>query len=339
MILFKNGDKFEGIRDQNSNKLNGSGTLKFNENNSFFKGKYFNGKYHGEGQLSINKVSLTGNWINGQPDLKSEWQIDGPNYKYKGSINEEFKKDGFGTLIFDGSCFYKGDFVNDKYQGQGHFKTKELEYKGGFYNNKFHGKGLLLWQNSKYEGDFEMGQFNGKGKLENNEGIYVGDFQNNQKHGEGILQYKNGDQYEGQWLEDEAEGKGKLTQWNKKFGCQLIYSGFFEKGCPEGKGELQIITEGQDVKKYIGGFNEGLFNGEGIIFLDSNVKAEGQFFDNYISGECNIYFQKENQTLECQMKRNQKDGLCSMKIKDLCYQGSFRSNIEKVDSIRFYSNY
>jgi hypothetical protein len=73
----------------------------------------------------------------------------------------------------------------------------------------------------------------------------------------------------------------------------MIYEGYFEKGCPEGFGKLEIIFEGKDIQRYEGNFNEGLFNGKGTIHMDNFTKAEGKFFDNHISGECFIYFEKE----------------------------------------------
>ena len=59
----------------------------------------------------------------------------------------------------NGKIKYEGDFVNDKYEGNGKYIWEDDEYYiGQWKNSLFHGKGIEYYSNGKikYEGDFVM---------------------------------------------------------------------------------------------------------------------------------------------------------------------------------------
>ena len=57
----------------------------------------------------------------------------------------------------NGNITYEGDFINDKYEGNGKYNWEDGEYYiGQWKNGKRYGKGKLYYKNGsiKYEGDW-----------------------------------------------------------------------------------------------------------------------------------------------------------------------------------------
>jgi len=72
------------------------------------------------------------------------------------------------------------------------------------------------------------------GKLtEETIGHYLGEYKNNRKHGKGVYEYKNGIKYEGQYVDGNKEGYGKLFNGDGS----MSYEGYFKKGLPHGTGK------------------------------------------------------------------------------------------------------
>ena len=90
-------------------------------------------------------------------------------------------------------------------------------------------------------------------ELENGE-YYIGEFKNDLRNGKGILYYSNGNiQYEGDWINDNAEGNGKYIWENGQY--------------------------------YIGQYKNGLKHGKGTIFYSNgNIKYEGDWINDKPEG-------------------------------------------------------
>ena len=170
------------------------------------------------------------------------------NEIYKGDINSQNQKHGFGILIspnirrigrwkndeFNGwgreinsnGEIYEGKFENDILNGKGIYKYGGNMYIGDFQNYKKHGKGELFTNSYHYIGDFVNDNMNGNGIIENyDEGVYEGKFNNDKINGYGIYKYKNGDFYEGQMKDGLMNGKGKYTKVNGE-----VFEGAFVNG-------------------------------------------------------------------------------------------------------------
>ena len=134
----------------------------------------------------------------------------------------DFKKNGKGEEICEDKYKYTGDFVNDKWEGQGQLENYETGdiYEGQFENGKINGKGIFKWKNGE---------------------IYEGDFVSGIKHGKGIHKFPEGSEYEGEYNNGIREGKAKYIWADGR-----IFKGYFKNGKPEGKG--QIIYNGKTVK-------------------------------------------------------------------------------------------
>ena len=80
--------------------------------------------------------------------------------EYNGSmVNSYF--DGEGELTIIGKSIYKGNFQAGMKQGYGvqtFLNNKSLTYKGDYVDNKFDGNGVLEGPNYYYKGAFRAGK-------------------------------------------------------------------------------------------------------------------------------------------------------------------------------------
>ena len=172
-----------------------------------------------------------------------------------GDLYEGFWDEGryeyFGRLIQTNGKIYQGQFKNNQPHGAGvTIKTKyeqsgkkrtEYRHKGYYQKGKYHGFGVLDYTKKfKYEGWFQKGMMNGpKSKIEYSNGVtYTGTIVNGRKQGNGVLVYEDGSKYEGAFTNDQPDGQGKY---------------------------IQINSNGELIKKYIGGFKQGKKHGIGEI--------------------------------------------------------------------------
>ena len=89
-----------------------------------------------------------------------------------------------------GQIVYSKDQQEQKFKEYGQKLIKQ-EYDGMFKDSHFHGEGFLQYKEDVY---------------------YTGQFLKSKRHGEGFINYNNIQlQYQGNWRNDKAEGKGKLT--------------------------------------------------------------------------------------------------------------------------------
>lgn len=102
-------------------------------------------------------------------------------------------------------------------------------------------------------------------------------------------------QYEGEFVNGELEGPGKMTTATKR------YVGMFHKGVFHGEGTMEYLTTG---RKYVGEFADGTYHGNGVYFgttcTYSGTFKEGDFVYGLImmpqggrfEGECEQYVPK-----------------------------------------------
>ena len=139
---------------------------------------------------------------------------------------------------------------------------KETLASGVFYqgekniDNERHGIGKLIWPNNSY---------------------YIGNFKKNVCCGHGYLILNEEESMEGEWSNDQLNGKGSITK--KEF----IFTGEFHNDLPHGKGEI-IYTFGG---RYGGEFCFGLKQGHGKLVL-ADFTYEGHFDHDMMNGygEC-----------------------------------------------------
>jgi len=91
---------------------------------------------------------------------------------------------------------YEGDFINDKFEGNGKLIKENGEYYiGQFKNHLRNGKGIVFYKNGNimYEGSFVDDKKEGNGKFIFKTGeYYIGNWKHDIINGKGALYYKNG---------------------------------------------------------------------------------------------------------------------------------------------------
>jgi len=135
---------------------------------------------------------------------------------YKGDLNTRGQRQGFGKLI---TQYYEliGIWKNDKLNGWGRQSRCNGDVlEGRFENGLLNGKGFFLdKQKNKYIGEFRDMKKWGIGKLITNKIIYEGEFVNDKIEGKGKIKFlKSGIEYEGTFFNDNIEGYGKFKWIN-----------------------------------------------------------------------------------------------------------------------------
>ena len=159
------------------------------------------------------------------------------NY-YSGGIQNNLMH-GKGKIYYkDGNVQYEGDFINDKFDGNGIYFDKDGNYYDGKWKKGLrHGKGITYFKDGRkqYDGDFVNGKAEGKGKYYYEDGnYYVGLWKNDLKDGKGTIYYKNGKiKFEGYFTEDKAEGIGKYYYEDGSY-----YEGEWRNDLMHGKGKI-----------------------------------------------------------------------------------------------------
>ena len=181
-------------------------------------------------------------------------------YLYLGEFDENGIINGTGIKIINTKYIYKGEFLNDEYNG----------------------KGLLIKNGASIFGDWEFGEINGNviykifSKFE-----YTGNFENNKKNGFGTEKYQDGSIYEGNFINNKKNGHGKYSFPNNEY-----YEGNFENDLYNGEG--QYVWE--NGKKYVGEFKNGKIEGKGTFLYEDGSIFRGNFINGYKNGEGSIEF-------------------------------------------------
>lgn len=129
-------------------------------------------------------------------------------------------------------------------------------------------------------------------------GRYSGEVDNEgRRHGQGKMRWEAGElegmTYEGEWVEDNAEGKGKMyyaAPEEEKPILVLAYEGQFQFNKPHGQGKLFYQS---GAVAYEGELKRGLRDGDGISYYedDGRVQFYGQWREDQmlVQGEGKIY--------------------------------------------------
>ena len=216
----------------------------------------------------IKKVFLSGNFIPYiEPDLP---------YKYI-ELNDIISKEEI-KYLFE-SFPPLNDYINIV------ILSSTIEYSNGCLyfgewnpnNNQKHGRGILKWpQGLTYYGQFKMDNINGKGKLITKNGeIYEGDWVDNKANGYGIYQSKDV-RYEGKWKNDRQEGIGTET-----WADGTSFNGEFKGGQKTGQGKFRY----SDGSKYSGYFLNNQLHGKGKYCWADGREYFGDWKFNKIDGE------------------------------------------------------
>ena len=239
----------------------------YDDGNIHMEGTFKNGELNGKGFLtSKDGVKYEGEFVNGLKEGLGKLTTKDENYE---GMFKNGKKNGFGIFhlnIKGRNHIYEGNFLDDKYDGEGELIIEGLAYvKGKFKNGHNHGEAKLYDKNHnlRYDGHFVNGEAEGDNekKIYENGSFYIGQIRKGKRNGNGILYNKDNEIiYEGQYVNDKMEGKG-LMYFEKR---DYYYTGQFKDGKYNGEGQIYLTKE--DRKVFDGNFVNGKMQGEGIIF-------------------------------------------------------------------------
>ena len=153
--------------------------------------------------------------------------------------------------------------------------------------------------------------------------IYYGEWEKsgNRRHGRGIQVWKDGSRYEGYWIEDKGNNKGKLVnpngsiyegEWldDKPHGYGVYthfdgtkYEGYWKEDKQDGKGK----ESWPDGASYEGDYKQGKKSGKGIFKWVDGSLYEGDFEDNNINGK-GTYIWGDRRKYVGDWKNNKMDG-------------------------------
>ena len=250
----------------------------------------------------LNKVYAQcskGGEINDDPNFSIE------NYKKYYSENDPFFNFDKGK-VFKNQTRLKN--IND---------PKNLEiYEGETnFNNLRHGYGVLTTPLFVMKGTWRNDEFTGWGqKLYRNGDIYEGKFMNGVMNGKGILKNKKGNIYIGDFLNNNRCGEGDLT--TEKY----HYVGEFKKNKFNGKGKIEFLNDGS---VYEGDFEDNEIEGKGIYKWKNGDVYEGQMNKGKMHGY-GKYKYNDGRIYEGEYSEGKKNGRGKFKYSDdKYYEGIF----------------
>ena len=137
---------------------------------------------------------------------------------YRGSFAGN-KRNGHGMYCFANGDRYEGEWKDNLIHGQGTFTQSRGDvYTGDFVAGRPHGRGVYYYHDGHIsEGWWVRGKRSGyskhtyhfppDGKGEGGTESYEGGYRGGLRHGFGVYTYRNGDQEQGQWVNDKPDGE------------------------------------------------------------------------------------------------------------------------------------
>jgi hypothetical protein len=220
----------------------------------------------------------------------------------------EEKRTGYFTVSYVNGETYKGDFIAGVPHGKGKFYhcNGHLHYKGEVHSGELTGRGKLFWPNGnlKYEGGIENHEFHGFGIYYDENGKlihkgywykgskYIGEIKDSVPNGYGDLYDKEGHlQYKGNWFNGVMHGEGiEFDDHGFRIRGQWYYGyryvGEWKDGKPHGFG---LMYYQRRKFLYRGYFFQGVFHGEGTLFMHEKVLFTGEFKQGIYHGTGKLY--------------------------------------------------
>jgi len=127
---------------------------------------------------------------------------------------------------------------------------------------------------------------------------YVGDKKNNKPDGDGKAEFKNGSEYDGEWVNGLREGKGTFSWANGD-----TYTGYFKNSYLHGKG----ICKFQNGDVYDGYWSYGVIQGQGVCKYKNGNVYEGAWYNNKQNGT-GTFTWANGDKYEGQFKNDYRDG-------------------------------
>lgn len=247
---------------------------------------------------------------------------------FKGYINHNWQREGFGKLYLPGNSIYEGFFRRNYMEGRGRlYSIDGYVYDGYFYNSMFCGFGKLMSLDGLvYRGEWKDDKQNGYGNEQYSDGSnYAGNFVNGKKNGEGTFTWKNGNYYKGSFVDGELTGFGTYRWIDGR-----IYCGNWLNHKMEGPG----LFIWPDKKKYIGNYSNDMKSGFGIFYSSDGKRFEG-FWKNGKQNGKGVVINGTNKRTFFEYLEGQKIKALTDEVEIKCVEDEIEKGKKKIDLEKF----
>eukprot|EP01089_Gocevia_fonbrunei_P004283 TRINITY_DN14305_c0_g1_i1.p2 TRINITY_DN14305_c0_g1~~TRINITY_DN14305_c0_g1_i1.p2 ORF type:complete len:137 (-),score=28.23 TRINITY_DN14305_c0_g1_i1:13-423(-) len=88
------------------------------------------------------------------------------------------------------------------------------KYNGEWKSDRRHGVGVFVTSDGtlRYDGSWENDVRSGEGTCKDSMGVYKGSWSRDMMHGQGVCVTTDNVKYEGEWVDDQMNGKIKMTE-------------------------------------------------------------------------------------------------------------------------------
>ena len=194
---------------------------------------------------------------------------------------DDFNQNGWEHFYSADDPFFiwdKGQVVPNRLKVSNPHDYKNLEiYQGDMTPDLIsrHGFGILTTPFYVRIGQWRYGQFTGWGRESRRNGeVFEGRFINGKINGKGIFTTIKGNKYVGDFINNRLHGKGKLTTKN------IQYSGEFRNNKMEGMGKINFNNS----HRYEGEFRDNEINGYGKFTWQNGDVYEGMMLKGKMNG-------------------------------------------------------
>ena len=280
---------YEGDICLGRNLPHGHGRLRWEDKT--FTGKFYFGKEHGYGVLTLGKYFYEGFFKAG---VRGGFGMTNMMF-----VLEKHEDDGEYSLHEDpGAESYEGFWVANVHEGEGTKKFRDGDrFDGTFRNGNEHGMGTWTcvcgegvhvvrgeWEDGifvaglidpneqEYEGDLRYGVPHGTGTMHIGDDLFEGEWRAGKMHGFGIVRMQEGE-YEGNFFEGLYHDEGK---WSDEHG---VYIGKFKEGQKHGHG-VEETADGT----FEGNFDRGMRHGYGTFRYNETEYYQGSWKRNEYHG-------------------------------------------------------
>ena len=208
---------------------------------------------------------------------------------------DDFNQNGWEHFYSADDNFFiwdKGQVIPNRLKVSNPHDYKKLEiYQGDMTPDLMnrHGFGILTTPFFVRIGQWRYNQFTGWGREARRNGeVFEGRFINGKINGKGIFTTIKGNKYVGDFINNRLHGKGKLTTKN------VQYSGEFRNNKMEGMGKI-IFNNGH---RYEGEFRDNEINGKGKFTWQNGDVYEGMMLKGKMNGYGKYTYASNGQIFE-----------------------------------------
>eukprot|EP00347_Sterkiella_histriomuscorum_P007049 403350443 len=229
-------------------------------------------------------------------NLKSQQCKDGS--EYFGEVKND-QINGFGYLKKIGGILLMGRFYNGSIdEGVILFPQTRNAYIGELKNSQRSGYGIMYNDDYRKEGQYNHDETIGKVKYVYSDGEFLEvEMKNYKRHGPGVISFKNGDTFEGVYIEGKLVGNSTLRYANSS-----EYTGQFKDNKRHGKGKYTkydgSIYEGEYANDKLNGFGKYIYR-SGHIYIGEFKNDKMYGYGSYMWTNGDIYHGQYKDDQKC----------------------------------------